>query len=57
MANSCEQLRQFTAAHIALGRTGVSLLTNPHLAFLLVHSRARDAVHLSLDMAQLAQDL
>ncbi len=55
--NPWQQLRQLTPARIALGRAGVSLPTQPQLAFQAAHAQARDAVHLPFDHAALRGQL
>lgn len=57
VANPWAALKRFTSARIALGRTGTSLPTGPHLEFQLAHARARNAVHHALNSGALADTL
>jgi ethanolamine ammonia-lyase small subunit len=56
-ADPWQALRSLTPARIALGRTGSSLPTREVLLLALAHARARDAVHLPLDVASVAASL
>jgi ethanolamine ammonia-lyase small subunit len=46
-------LRNWTMAHVAIGRTGRSETTSTSLAFKMAHAHARDAVHADLQLEKL----
>jgi len=50
-------LKQFTAARIALGRTGHAIPLKELLKFKLAHAHARDAVYARLESQELVQQL
>jgi ethanolamine ammonia-lyase small subunit len=50
-------LKEFTAARIAIGRTGASIPLKQSLAFKLAHAHARDAVYSELDIDGLTANL
>ena len=50
-------LREFTSARVDVGRTGHSLPTRELLDFQLAHAKARDAVHLPLDVQSVVIEL
>lgn len=55
--NPWRQLRRYTDARIAQGRSGVSLPTKALLEFQMDHASARDAVHIALKTEALAEQL
>jgi ethanolamine ammonia-lyase small subunit len=52
-----EGLKAFTAARIALGRTGTSVPLREALAFKLAHAHARDAVYSGLEIDRLVAEI
>src|ERR1700738_3144825 len=52
-----KSLREFPPPRVDLGRTGHSLPTSELLDFQLAHAKARDAVHLALDVNSLVVEL
>jgi ethanolamine ammonia-lyase small subunit len=56
-ADPWTKLRAFTAARIALGRTGTSVPLQEALAFRLAHAHARDAVYSALNTEALLAEL
>jgi ethanolamine ammonia-lyase small subunit len=56
-ADPWSSLRSFTAARIALGRTGVALPLKESLNLALAHAHARDAVYSMLHMDELTNKL
>lgn len=57
VADAWTSLKEFTAARIALGRTGVSVPVKEVLQFKMAHAHARDAVFSLLDIDKLIHDL
>jgi len=51
------ELREFTDARIALGRTGYSVPTSEYLKFSLAHAMARDTINTPFDRDMLASKL
>ena len=56
-ADAWQSLKQFTAARIALGRTGVAIPLKEVLQFRLAHAHARDAIYSQLNEAVLIEGL
>jgi ethanolamine ammonia-lyase small subunit len=50
-------LKEFTAARIAIGRTGASIPLKQSLEFKLAHAHARDAVYSELDIDKLSAEI
>jgi ethanolamine ammonia-lyase small subunit len=55
--NPLNALKEFTAARIGIGRTGISIPLKQSLEFKLAHAHARDAVYSELDIDGLTTQL
>ena len=56
-ASTGSDLRAYTPARISLARAGSSIATRDSLAFALDHAQARDAVHATLGVPTLLDEL
>ena len=52
-----EELKQFTDARIAMGRTGCSVLTDDYLKFSLAHAKARDTIYMPFERDKVSDQL
>ncbi len=52
-----KELKKFTDARIAMGRTGCSVLTDDYLKFSLAHAKARDTIYMPFERDKVGRQL